>query len=152
MSVIGKKAKERAKKVREKEREMEEITERYVYEEDEPMSDDSFFSLLGQKLKEVRIDMGYTMKDLHEISGISTSYLSFLERGMRNPSIHILWEISLALKCPIHLFIPTELELEVHKIWRSEIEERRAEIAADIIEPRKRDKLYPAEEMNRGGY
>jgi len=53
---------------------------------------------LGKKLKRIRIEAGYTQERLGELTGLDRTYISGIERGVRNPSIKSLDKISRALK------------------------------------------------------
>jgi transcriptional regulator with XRE-family HTH domain len=50
-----------------------------------------------RRLKQLRREQGYTLKDLAEKSGLSPTYLSQIERGMSNPSIGTLKKIANAM-------------------------------------------------------
>jgi transcriptional regulator with XRE-family HTH domain len=45
---------------------------------------------LGERLKSFRKNAGYTLAQLKDLSGLSVSYLSDLERGRTNPSVKTL--------------------------------------------------------------
>jgi len=50
------------------------------------------------KLKEIRLEKGMTLKELAEKANISAGYLCHLERGTRaNPSIDVMEKIAKAL-------------------------------------------------------
>ncbi len=44
----------------------------------------------GKRLKEIRISKGITQKELAEMSGLSASFISNLERGVNAPSFGVL--------------------------------------------------------------
>lgn len=52
---------------------------------------------IGQQIKLYRKKKGYTLDDLSERCGLSTSYLSLLERGKNNPTISTVQGICTAL-------------------------------------------------------
>lgn len=57
------------------------------------------------KLKEIRTQMNITLIELEELSGISKSALSRIERGEVSPTIYELERIAMALKInPYELF------------------------------------------------
>jgi len=60
---------------------------------------------IGQNLKKVRKSRGLTIDSLSLNSGVSKSMISEIERGIRNPSISILWNIANGLKTPLNLFL-----------------------------------------------
>ncbi|WP_121610035.1 XRE family transcriptional regulator [Mesobacillus foraminis] len=46
---------------------------------------------VGQQIKRLRIQKEYSITELAEKSGVSKSYLSYIERGIQeNPSLHVL--------------------------------------------------------------
>ena len=50
------------------------------------------------KLKQLRIEKGYSLDEFSKLSGISISYLNELENGSkRNPSLDIIHKIAIAL-------------------------------------------------------
>ena len=53
---------------------------------------------LGRNLRSLRIQRGLSQEDLAEISGIHRTYISGLERGVRNPSILIVAQLANALE------------------------------------------------------
>ena len=56
---------------------------------------------LGQKLREARLQKGWTLEALSDASGLSTGFLSQVERGMSTLSIVSLSAICRALELPI---------------------------------------------------
>ncbi|MEI6143457.1 MAG: helix-turn-helix transcriptional regulator [Mariniphaga sp.] len=60
---------------------------------------------IGETIKSIRKRKGLSQKKLAELSGISQTYLSQIEKfGVRNPSLEILTKISLALELPYPVF------------------------------------------------
>ncbi|HNX16056.1 MAG TPA: helix-turn-helix transcriptional regulator [Bacilli bacterium] len=57
----------------------------------------NFTQLLGQKIRDLRIEKGWNQEALAFEAHINKNYLSDLERGMRNPSLLILKRICRAL-------------------------------------------------------
>lgn len=52
----------------------------------------------GGKIRIIREEKGMTLNELAFQSGVSKSYISYIERGMqKNPSISVLEKISVAL-------------------------------------------------------
>ena len=56
---------------------------------------------VGKKIKEERLKLGLTQKEVAERSGISTSYICDIEVGRTNPSLKTLEKISRALEIDI---------------------------------------------------
>ena len=54
--------------------------------------------LLGENVKRERQRQGLTQDALAVEAGMRRSYLSDLERGVRNPSVHALGRLAMALK------------------------------------------------------
>jgi XRE family transcriptional regulator, master regulator for biofilm formation len=79
--------------------------------------------MVGIKLKRLRKDKGYSLSKLSEITGISKSYLSLLERGIqKNPSIDITEKIAKALGVNINYLIkPTEDKKSQNSMIKLEI-------------------------------
>ena len=56
---------------------------------------------LGVKIRERRLDLGMTQDDLGEKTGLDRTYISGIERGLRNPALKNLGKLSKALKISI---------------------------------------------------
>lgn len=56
---------------------------------------------LGHKVRELRKEKGWTQEKLEEHSGLDRTYISDIERGVRNPSIKSLEKIAKALKVKV---------------------------------------------------
>lgn len=52
----------------------------------------------GERVKKLRLTAGYTQEEFAEKLNIHRTYLSFIERGQRNPSLMMAFKISCALK------------------------------------------------------
>lgn len=52
-------------------------------------------------IKEYRQQKGYSLRKLSKITGISPSYLSEIENGIKIPSIAIAYKLCMALKCDV---------------------------------------------------
>lgn len=63
---------------------------------------------IGERLKKVRLEKGYTLKDVAGESGYSKALISRIENGNVSPSINSLLKIAGALEIkPYDLFLPT---------------------------------------------
>ena len=60
---------------------------------------------IGKNLKRIRKLRGLTIDALATSSGVSKSMISEIERGIRNPSITIIWSLANALKTPLNYFL-----------------------------------------------
>ena len=82
------------------------------------------FAEIGNRLKKLRTDKGLTLKELGELTGLSVSFLSQLERGITTVAIDSLKNISDVLGVDIgHFFtLPkTSQECVVVKSYENEI-------------------------------
>ena len=44
--------------------------------------------MIGERIKQLRLEKGYSITELAEVSGVSKSYLSYIERNLQtNPSL-----------------------------------------------------------------
>ncbi|MGQ4665868.1 helix-turn-helix domain-containing protein [Metabacillus halosaccharovorans] len=59
-------------------------------------------SMVGERLRELRQEKGYSISELAELAGVSKSYLSYIERDVqKNPSLQFLKKIALTLEIEI---------------------------------------------------
>ena len=68
----------------------------------------STIELLRQNIKKYRLNKNLTQEKLSEISGISSDYLSEIERGKRIPSLKRLLLIADALNVEVYKFFISE--------------------------------------------
>ncbi len=60
---------------------------------------------LGSNLRQIRHDRGLTQEELAEIAEVHPVYVSYIEKGSRNPSITKILQLAMALKCePAEIF------------------------------------------------
>lgn len=52
----------------------------------------------GEQVKNKRKNTGISQEELAEKLGVHRTYMSFIERGLRNPSLLLVFKISRALK------------------------------------------------------
>lgn len=63
----------------------------------------------GNRIKQLRIKKGLSINQLSKLTGISKSYISFLERDIKsNPSLEILRKISEVLKVDLEYLVEVE--------------------------------------------
>lgn len=83
--------------------------------------------MIGDLIKATRIQKGYSINELSEKTGISKSYISYIERGIqKNPSLHILVKITKALDIPIECLMERQNEsnkIDLDKEWMDLIRE-----------------------------
>ncbi len=75
---------------------------------------DTINDQISKNLKQLRREKGLTLDDLAEISDVSKSMLSEIERGGTNPTILVLWKIAEGMKIPLtSLVTPPESEYTI---------------------------------------
>ncbi|MDQ0917476.1 XRE family transcriptional regulator of biofilm formation [Paenibacillus sp. V4I5] len=69
--------------------------------------------MIGQNISSIRKQRGYTLSELSERTGISKSYLSNIERNLKqNPSIHVMEKIALVLKVDLKMLLKIAADVE----------------------------------------
>ncbi len=53
---------------------------------------------IGKQLRDIRTAKGWTQEKLEELSGLDRTYISDIERGIRNPSVKSIERLAKALK------------------------------------------------------
>lgn len=56
------------------------------------------FKNFGKQVKNLRLEAGLTQEEMAEKLNIHRTYISFIERGERNPSLLMIFKISRVLK------------------------------------------------------
>ncbi|MEO5498877.1 MAG: helix-turn-helix transcriptional regulator [Candidatus Saccharimonadales bacterium] len=56
---------------------------------------------MGKKIRELRHDAALSQEKLGEITGLDRTYISGIERGVRNPSLRNIEKLAKALKISI---------------------------------------------------
>lgn len=54
--------------------------------------------MLGEKLKKERLRIGLSQERLAEKAGVHRTYISFLERNVKSPTLDVLFRICKALR------------------------------------------------------
>lgn len=57
--------------------------------------------IFGKRVRQLRLDAGWTQEQLAEAAGITTTYTSDLERGTKVPSLTIVLRISRAFRISV---------------------------------------------------
>ena len=70
----------------------------------EPSSQESH---VGQQVRQLRMERGFSIRGLAEISGLSVNTLSLIENGKNSPSVSTLQRAAAALGVPITAFFET---------------------------------------------
>ncbi|WP_282937445.1 helix-turn-helix transcriptional regulator [Paenibacillus sp. RC67] len=78
--------------------------------------------MIGNNISSIRKQRGFTLSELSERTGISKSYLSNIERNLKqNPSIHVMEKIASVLKVDLKMLlkIATDPDIKQHpdKEW-----------------------------------
>lgn len=91
----------------------------------------------GERVKERRAELGLSLRDLAELTELSTAFLSSLERGLANPTLASGRRIALALKTPLHRLLadPADSELVVMKERRRQMFFPDSQVTYEILTP-----------------
>jgi transcriptional regulator with XRE-family HTH domain len=57
--------------------------------------------LLGEVLRDIRLDQGLTLREISEKSAISLGYISEIERGKKEVSSEVMFSLCRALDVPL---------------------------------------------------
>ncbi|WJH32320.1 helix-turn-helix transcriptional regulator [Paenibacillus aurantius] len=69
--------------------------------------------MIGKNISDIRKQRGYTLSELSERTGISKSYLSNIERNLKqNPSIHVMEKIASVLKVDLKTLLKLAADAE----------------------------------------
>jgi XRE family transcriptional regulator of biofilm formation len=70
--------------------------------------------MIGERLRELRQEKGYSISELAELAGVSKSYLSYIERDVqKNPSLQFLRKIASTLETDVEVLLgpsPSEIQ------------------------------------------
>lgn len=87
------------------------------------LSIDKFNVSIGKKMKALRTEKQYTLKNLGDLTGLSTGFLSQLERGMTTVAIDSLGKIAAALNVDLsYFFITNQNEEEKTDMYKDRAE------------------------------
>jgi transcriptional regulator with XRE-family HTH domain len=59
----------------------------------------------GHVIKYLRKTKGWSQEELAHFCGLDRTYISLLERGLRNPTLTTLFALANCLDCPVNQFI-----------------------------------------------
>jgi transcriptional regulator with XRE-family HTH domain len=76
----------------------------------------------GQIIKRLRKEKGWSQEELAHFSGLDRTYISLLERGLRNPTLTTLFALANCLDYPVNQFIK-KIEIEHESIQRGDSDE-----------------------------
>lgn len=78
---------------------------------------------VGNRIKQRRIELNMTQKDIYERCGLATGALSKIENGERNPSVTLFYDIARSLDCNMEwLLIGENANSHIPEICESEEE------------------------------
>jgi transcriptional regulator with XRE-family HTH domain len=86
----------------------------FGFEEDR-FSLDIFLKELGQRVRDLRIQRGWTQQQLAEKSNMDRTYIIAVEFGKQNLSIGVVMKIAKALNVPIERFLSGGRSEEANK-------------------------------------
>lgn len=76
-----------------------------------------FMRVVGDNLRRIRTERGYTQEQLSEIAGISTSFYANIERGKKGMSVFVLHDLAHALDVSTDCLMSEKCEIAgVHDI------------------------------------
>ena len=72
---------------------------------------------LGQNIKHFRFHRQFSQAELAERAGISITFLSNIERGLKYPKAQVLGQIALGLNVEVWQLFKSEISPEASKEW-----------------------------------
>jgi XRE family transcriptional regulator, master regulator for biofilm formation len=81
--------------------------------------------MVGDRIKKLREEKGYTINELAQRSHVSKSYISSIERGIqKNPSIKVLRKIAVTLNTSLETILMTDNQkIILDEDWLKPLEE-----------------------------
>ncbi len=76
-------------------------------------------SEIGERMREIREQRGYSQRDLAKRSGLSANAISRIERGENSPTVSSLHQLAAALRVPIVSFFETGEQLATMLVRRN---------------------------------
>ena len=61
--------------------------------------------LVGKNLRHLRQAQGWSQEDLALTAGVDRTYVSGVERGVRNPTVSVLWQLASALQVEVAVLL-----------------------------------------------
>lgn len=75
----------------------------------------SIKKMLGNRIRELRLGMGLSQEAFADKCGIDRTYISGIERGVRNPTLVVIYVISEALEMDLDCLFTFEKDPKVRK-------------------------------------
>jgi XRE family transcriptional regulator of biofilm formation len=77
--------------------------------------------MIGNNISALRRQRGLTLSELSERTGVSKSYLSNIERNLKqNPSIHVMHKIANVLKVDLKVLLKIAADVEIMQHYEKE--------------------------------
>ena len=74
-----------------------------------PRSAQPLLRKVGDRVRDIRADRGMSQEGLAHAAGLDRSYMSGIERGVRNVTLLKLQAVARALKVPVRDLLPEDL-------------------------------------------
>lgn len=93
--------------------------------------------LLGERIREKRLEIGLSIKELSEYTGLTPGFISQVERGLAEPSISSLRNIANALGIAVFYFLLDDLNISmvVKKDQRRELKFHNSQMTFELLSP-----------------
>jgi transcriptional regulator with XRE-family HTH domain len=63
------------------------------------VKNDDSIRQVGLEIKRRRTELGFTQEEFADVSGLHRTYISGIERGERNATLDVIFQIAKALQC-----------------------------------------------------
>ena len=73
-----------------------------------PKSAQPLLRKVGDRVREIRVRRGLSQEELAHRAGLDRSYMSGIERGVRNATVLKLQSVARALKVPVRELLPED--------------------------------------------
>ena len=89
------------------------------------MNEKEFMHMVGDRIKKLREQKGLTINELSQLSNVSKSYISSIERGIqKNPSIKVLKKIAKTLNTSLETILSYDKrEIILDEEWIEPLEQ-----------------------------
>lgn len=91
------------------------------------MASDDPSANVGRNIRQRRLELGLSLESLADTSGVSSTMLSEVERGRKNPTVKLAYQIALALGCSLNDLLEESANVRVSIV--------RAEQRSSLVDP-----------------
>lgn len=91
------------------------------------MASDDPSANIGRNIRQRRLELGLSLESLADTSGVSSTMLSEVERGRKNPTVKLAYQIALALGCSLNDLLEESASVRVSIV--------RAEQRSSLVDP-----------------